>query len=68
MARYLLIVNESYYPSEGTGDWVGSYDTWEIAEEVGMSRIDGENGYITYTVVDLLDLVNQPEGEKVEEE
>jgi hypothetical protein len=66
MARYLLIVNNRFYPRAGTGDWVGSYDTWEKAEEVGKAFLVDE--YKSYTVVDLLDLVNQPEGEKVEQE
>ena len=66
MARYLLIVNEKFYPARGTGDWIGSYDTWDKAEEVGKGLLEDE--YKSYTVVDLLDLVNQPEGEKVGEE
>ena len=44
----------------------GSYNTWEKAEEVGKGLL--KDDYKSYTVVDLLDLVNQPEGEKVGEE
>ena len=68
MAIYLLIVNESFYPSPGTDDWFGSYDTWENAEKAAALRLWDNDGYTSFVIVDLLDLVNQPEGEKVQEE
>lgn len=30
---FLLIAGEGYYPSSGTGDWIGCYETQKEAEE-----------------------------------
>ena len=30
---YLLICGDCYYPSAGTGDWIGCYETQKEAEE-----------------------------------
>ena len=40
MKRYLLIVNEYYYPSVGPNDWIGFFDTPTEAEEYLQSRFN----------------------------
>lgn len=30
---FLLIAGEGYYPSSGTGDWIGCYETYDEAKE-----------------------------------
>lgn len=52
MARYLLIVNDQYYPSFGTDDWKGTFDSEEAAEEIGKKIIAGDPSQ-SYDVVDL---------------
>ena len=52
---YLLIVNEHYYPSNGTGDWKGCYTTYEEAEEDGKKLVDE---YTDFYVINLKDWAN----------
>lgn len=48
--RYLLISGLQYYPSRGTGDWYGTYDTEEEALKVALSlKTDW------YDIIDLWD-------------
>lgn len=60
--RYLLIAGDTYYPSSGTRDWIGFFDTYEEAESqltysVGKysdNYIDKNgNTYDWYHVIDL---------------
>lgn len=54
---YLLIRNEGYYPSHGTGDWFGVYDTEEeaTAEMSGQKAADRalEEDDVSYYIVHL---------------
>jgi hypothetical protein len=34
MKRFLVIANMNYYPSHGTSDWIGAFETREEAEKV----------------------------------
>lgn len=34
MKKFLLIAGSNYYPSSGTGDWVGCFETREDAKDV----------------------------------
>ena len=33
MKYYLLIMGENYYPSGGTGDWKGTYESYQEAKD-----------------------------------
>ncbi len=52
---YLLIVNEHYYPSPSTGDWLGTFSTYEEADNKGKELVDK---YRDYFVIDLRNWVN----------
>ena len=34
MKKWLLICSAQYYPSAGTGDWIGTFETLEEAESM----------------------------------
>ena len=40
---YLLIAGENFYPSDGTGDWVGCFSTYEEAivtgKQIGRAHV-----------------------------
>lgn len=52
LKRYLLFTFSSYYPCGGAEDFVGSFDTFEEAEENikddEANILDTETGKITY--------------------
>jgi hypothetical protein len=52
MKPYLLIVNDQYYPSHGTGDWRNTYETEDEAHSQGdlLTKDDEQK---SFTVVDL---------------
>ena len=52
--RFLLIAGENYYPSEGTGDWIGCFETEEEAKD-HMNLLSVGNRYDWHEIVDLLD-------------
>jgi len=47
---FLLIANDQYYPSSGTGDWIGVYATYEEAVEA-QKTLPNEIG--NFYIVDL---------------
>lgn len=53
--RYLLIVNECYYPGWGAEDWIATFKTYEKAEEYWQQKyVDkDEHKMKNYTIVDL---------------
>jgi hypothetical protein len=53
MARYLLIVNDYYYPLPSTNDWKGTYDDKESAEEMGKKLVEEDSMCSAYHVIDL---------------
>ncbi len=50
MKRYLLFAGDTYYPSGGWQDFIGSFDTKEGADAQG--RIELSNGHNWYHVID----------------
>lgn len=62
MKPWLLIVNDQYYPSAGTGDWCGFYETEEDAIFEGEDRIRREDGR-SYTIVNVYERMNPDERE-----
>ena len=64
---YLLIAGDCYYPSSGTDDWKGCYETIEEIQEMlekdpddcpeGAVKIDGAP-YDWYYIIDLREWVN----------
>lgn len=54
MKRYLLILNEQYYPSHGANDWIGCYENEEDAITKGK-ELKEENSFASYYVVDLME-------------
>lgn len=53
---FLLIVGDQYYPSSGTGDWRGCFET--IAEAKINLALKDPSSYDWYRIVDLRDWVN----------
>ena len=60
MKRFLLIAGDSYYPSSGTGDWLGTYDSKDdiptitrLSDEYHRFEIEGFGKFDWYTEVDL---------------
>jgi len=54
MQRFLLIAGERYYPREGTGDWIGCFETEEEAE-AHMSFLNEGDRYDWHLIVNLID-------------
>lgn len=52
MARYLLIVNDQYYPSFGDRDWYGTFESEEDAVAVGNKIRENDHSQ-SYEVIDL---------------
>jgi hypothetical protein len=67
MKTYLLIAGDNYYPSIGTGDWIGCFETYEEAfnqiEELPDTEYHeykiGDNEYHWYDIIDLMDWMNR---------
>ena len=55
MKRYLVIVGDQYYPSGGTGDWVGCYETLGEAKMVAGENIANAEHRVWHEVVDLME-------------
>lgn len=63
MKRFLLTAGDTYYPNDGTGDWIASFDSREEAEKqitlnknisgVYKSYRINNNDYDWYVIVDL---------------
>ena len=53
---FLLIVNDQYYPRSGTGDWCGTYATYEEAKAQAMESLKFDIDR-SYTIVYLKDYV-----------
>jgi len=50
---FLLIMGDNFYPSEGTGDWRGTYESYEEAEaDIETFK---KRGLDWYKIVDLRD-------------
>jgi hypothetical protein len=45
MKKFLLIAGDGYYPSSGTGDWVGCFSSYEEAE----SKVEGVEKFTLIT-------------------
>ena len=56
--RYLVILNDQYYPRHGTDDWRGTYATPEEAR-TRVDEWEAEDPYYTGYVVDLQEWVNR---------
>lgn len=54
MKRFLLIAGVYYYPSEGTDDWIGCFETKEEAED-HMKFLNEGDQYDWHEIVDLID-------------
>lgn len=69
MKYFLLIAGENYYPSSGTDDWIGTFETLEEAQNKvypGISRIVPKDVFIIngceydwYEIVDLREWINR---------
>jgi hypothetical protein len=54
MKRFLLIAGDHYYPRQGTGDWIGCFETEEEAEE-HMNFLNEGDQYDWHLIVNLID-------------
>lgn len=69
MSKYfLLIAGQTYYPSQGTDDWLGCYETMEEAESCVIHtgshkypefKINNIDQYHWYKIVDLRNWINK---------
>lgn len=67
---FLLIMGSDYYPSRGTGDWQGTYESYEEAEDnvvetetehYSLKEDTSDNSYDYYDWYKIVDLRNWTE-------
>ncbi len=62
MKRYILFGGDDYYPSGGTDDLIGSFDTLQEAQEEGNRR-NNLAAYINSDQIDWYNILDTQEGE-----